>query len=60
MLRSATRHLAFHLNTTFITGDLEKLGEAMTDMLDTLPKTTTFLVSWIAYAGFQVLLGPKE
>ena len=42
---------AFHLNTTFITGDLEKLGEAMTDMLDTLPKTTTFLVSWIAYAG---------
>jgi uncharacterized membrane protein YoaK (UPF0700 family) len=41
----------FHLNTTFITGDLEKLGEAMTDMLDALPKTTTFLVSWIAYAG---------
>jgi uncharacterized membrane protein YoaK (UPF0700 family) len=42
---------AFHLNTTFITGDLEKLGEAMTDMRDGLPKTTTFLVSWIAYAG---------
>ena len=41
----------FHLNTTFITGDLEKLGEAMTDMSDALPKTTTFLVSWIAYAG---------
>jgi uncharacterized membrane protein YoaK (UPF0700 family) len=42
---------AFHLNTTFITGNLEKLGEAMTDMSDALPKTTTFLVSWIAYAG---------
>ena len=42
---------AFHLNTTFITGDLEKLGEAMTDMSDALPKTATFLVSWIAYAG---------
>ena len=42
---------AFHLNTTFITGNLEKLGEAMTDMGDALPKTTTFLVSWIAYAG---------
>jgi uncharacterized membrane protein YoaK (UPF0700 family) len=42
---------AFHLNTTFITGDLEKLGEAMTDMGDALPKTTTFLVSWLAYAG---------
>ena len=42
---------AFHLNTTFITGDLEKLGEAMTDMRHALPKTTTFLVSWIAYAG---------
>src|SRR3984957_7472609 len=41
----------FHLNTTFITGDLEKLGEAVTDMRDALPKTTTFLVSWIAYAG---------
>ena len=42
---------AFHLNTTFITGNLEKLGEAMTDVRDALPKTTTFLVTWIAYAG---------
>lgn len=41
----------FHLNTTFITGNLEKLGEAMTDMRDALPKRSTFLVSWIAYAG---------
>ncbi|HZD45805.1 MAG TPA: YoaK family protein [Acidobacteriaceae bacterium] len=41
----------FHLNTTFITGDLEKLGEAMTGIRDALPKTTTFLVSWIAYAS---------
>jgi uncharacterized membrane protein YoaK (UPF0700 family) len=42
---------AFHLNTTYITGNLEKLGEAVTDMSDALPKTTTFLVSWLAYAG---------
>lgn len=50
-----------HLNTTFVTGDLEKLGEAMTDTHDTLTRASAFLLSWIGYAGGAVLgaLGAK-
>jgi uncharacterized membrane protein YoaK (UPF0700 family) len=44
-----------HLNTTFITGDLEKLGEAIIDPRDPLPRVTAFLLSWIAYAGGALL-----
>lgn len=39
------------LNTTFITGDLEQLGEAVTNPRDSLPKVSAFLLSWITYAG---------
>jgi uncharacterized membrane protein YoaK (UPF0700 family) len=44
-----------HLNTTFITGDLEKLGEAITNRRDPLPKVSAFLLSWIAYGGGGLL-----
>jgi uncharacterized membrane protein YoaK (UPF0700 family) len=50
-----------HLNTTFVTGDLEKLGEAVTDTHNTLTRASAFLLSWIGYAGGAVLgaLGAK-
>jgi uncharacterized membrane protein YoaK (UPF0700 family) len=52
----------FHLNTTFVTGDLAKLGEAMTDTADTLLKTSVFLSSWIGYVGGALLgaLGARD
>ncbi len=37
------------LNTTFITGDLEKLGEAITTTHPSPLKTSAFFLSWIAY-----------
>lgn len=40
----------FHLNTTFVTGDLELLGEAIVDRRSHLAKVTAFLLSWIGYA----------
>jgi uncharacterized membrane protein YoaK (UPF0700 family) len=51
-----------HLNTTFITGDLEKLGEAVTDVLHSFTMASAFLLSWIGYAGGAVLgaLGAKS
>jgi uncharacterized membrane protein YoaK (UPF0700 family) len=50
-----------HLNTTFVTGDLEKLAEAVTDARNSLTKASAFLLSWIGYAGGAVLgaLGAK-
>jgi uncharacterized membrane protein YoaK (UPF0700 family) len=50
-----------HLNTTFVTGDLEKLGEAVTDMRNNRTRVSAFLLSWIGYAGGAVLgaLGAK-
>jgi uncharacterized membrane protein YoaK (UPF0700 family) len=44
-----------HLNTTFITGDLELLGEAIMEPHDSLSKVSAFLLSWIAYAGGALL-----
>src|SRR6185437_16487706 len=35
-----------HLNTTFVTGDLEKLGEAVTETQNTLTRASAFLLSW--------------
>jgi uncharacterized membrane protein YoaK (UPF0700 family) len=51
-----------HLNTTFITGDLEKLGEAVTDSQDTHKRTSAFLLSWVGYAGGALLgeLGTRK
>lgn len=51
-----------HLNTTFITGDLEKLAEAVTDTLRSLTTASAFLSSWIGYASGAILgaLGAKE
>jgi uncharacterized membrane protein YoaK (UPF0700 family) len=51
-----------HLNTTFITGDLELLGEAIMDRRDPLPKASAFLLSWVAYAGgaFLGALGARD
>jgi uncharacterized membrane protein YoaK (UPF0700 family) len=51
-----------HLNTTFVTGDLEKLGEAVTDTHNTLTRAGAFLLSWIGYAGGALLgaLGAKD
>ena len=51
-----------HLNTTFITGDLEKLGEAILEPGHPLPKGSAFLLSWIAYAGgaFLGALGARD
>jgi uncharacterized membrane protein YoaK (UPF0700 family) len=50
-----------HLNTTFVTGDLEKLGEAVTETQNTLTRASAFLLSWVGYAGGAVLgaLGAK-
>lgn len=45
----------FHLNTTFITGDLELLGEAILDPQNPRPKVTAFLLSWVGYAGGALL-----
>jgi uncharacterized membrane protein YoaK (UPF0700 family) len=45
----------FHLNTTFVAGDLEKLGEAVTGSQETLRKTSAFLLSWVGYAGGALL-----
>lgn len=52
----------FHLNTTFITGDLELLGEAIVDRRSPLPKVSAFLLSWVGYLGGGVLgaLGAQE
>jgi uncharacterized membrane protein YoaK (UPF0700 family) len=47
----------FQFNTTFITGDLEKLGEAVTDPRDRIRKISAFSSSWIAYAGGALLGG---
>ena len=51
-----------HLNTTFITGDLEMLGEAITEPGESLPKMSAFLLSWIAYAAGASLgaLGARD
>ena len=51
-----------HLNTTFITGDLEKFGEAITESRDSLPRASAFLFSWVGYAGGALLgaLGARE
>jgi uncharacterized membrane protein YoaK (UPF0700 family) len=45
----------FHLNTTFVTGNLEKLGEALTDTQNALSKTSAFLLSWVGYASGALL-----
>lgn len=52
----------FHLNTTFITGDLELLGEAIVDQRHPLPRVTAFLLSWIGYlcGGLLGALGALE
>jgi uncharacterized membrane protein YoaK (UPF0700 family) len=52
----------FHLNTTFITGDLELLGEAIMDPSTPLPKVNAFVLSWVGYAGGALLgaLGAVE
>jgi uncharacterized membrane protein YoaK (UPF0700 family) len=51
-----------HLNTTFITGDLEMLGEAITEPGESLTKMSAFLLSWVAYAGGALLgaLGARD
>jgi uncharacterized membrane protein YoaK (UPF0700 family) len=51
-----------HLNTTFITGDLEQLGEAIMEAHESLPKMSAFLLSWVAYAGGALLgaLGARD
>jgi uncharacterized membrane protein YoaK (UPF0700 family) len=56
----------FHLNTTFITGDLELLGEAImdsrnsdsrnsdsrnSDPRNSRAKVSAFVLSWVGYAG---------
>jgi uncharacterized membrane protein YoaK (UPF0700 family) len=52
MQNAAFRYIGgLHLNTTFITGDLESLGETITEPRDSLSKASAFLLSWIAYAG---------
>jgi uncharacterized membrane protein YoaK (UPF0700 family) len=48
----------FHLNTTFITGDLEQLGEAIVDWKNPRAKVSAFLLSWVGYAG-GALLGAR-
>lgn len=50
----------FHLNTTFITGDLELLGEAIMDPRNSEPrnsraKVSAFMLSWVGYAGGALL-----
>ena len=50
-----------HLNTTFVTGDLAKLGEAMTERRD-LAKDKRLPLSWVAYVGGALLgaLGARD
>jgi uncharacterized membrane protein YoaK (UPF0700 family) len=43
------------LNTTFITGDLELLGEAIVDAGNPLSKAGALVVSWIGYASGGLL-----
>jgi uncharacterized membrane protein YoaK (UPF0700 family) len=52
----------FQLNTTFVTGDLELLGEAIVDARNPRPKVSAFVLSWIGYAGGALLgaLGTHE
>jgi uncharacterized membrane protein YoaK (UPF0700 family) len=45
----------FHLNTTFVTGDLEQLGEAIFDPQNPRAKVGVFLSSWIGYVGGALL-----
>jgi uncharacterized membrane protein YoaK (UPF0700 family) len=50
----------FHLNTTFVTGDLELLGEAIMDLPKSEPrnsrvKVSAFVLSWVGYAGGAAL-----
>lgn len=45
----------FHLNTTFVTGDLEQLGEAIVDPQTPKAKVSAFLLSWVGYAGGALL-----
>lgn len=45
----------FHLNTTFITGDLELLGEAIMDIWNSRAKVSAFLLSWVGYVGGALL-----
>ncbi len=45
----------FHLNTTFITGDLELLGEAIMDAGHSRAKASAFMLSWVGYAGGALL-----
>jgi uncharacterized membrane protein YoaK (UPF0700 family) len=55
---AAFRHIGgFQVNTTFITGDLQKLGEAVIDTRDRIKKISAFLSSWIGYAGGALLGG---
>ena len=51
-----------HLNTTFITGDLEKLGESIMEPRDPLSKVNALLLSWVSYAGgaFLGALGARD
>lgn len=41
----------FHLNTTFITGDLELLGEAIMNPRNSRAEVSVFVLSWVGYAG---------
>lgn len=52
----------FHLNTTFITGDLELLGEEIMNPRNSRAKMSAFLLSWVGYAGGALLgaLGAVE
>jgi uncharacterized membrane protein YoaK (UPF0700 family) len=52
----------FHLNTTFVTVNLEKLGEALLETQDALSKTSAFLLSWVGYASGALLgaLGAQD
>ena len=44
------------LNTAFITGDLEKLGESMTERRHSWLRASVFFATWVAYA-FGALAG---
>jgi uncharacterized membrane protein YoaK (UPF0700 family) len=56
MQNAAFRYIGgFHLNTTFITGDLELLGEAIVDPQNPRAKVSAFLLSWVGYAGGALL-----
>lgn len=47
----AFRHIGgFHLNTTFITGDLELLGEAIMNPRNSRAEVSAFVLSWVGYA----------